>query len=89
MFTFDRFDDRGAGLVAIFSVEGVDLSHLLIYGKTDTRLREVVLNQSSLRTRIHNLRSYGINTSVEETVLAEMVRRENAESGDGREVMKT
>jgi len=58
--TIKGFEDHGQGLAAIFEYNNQF---------------EFVLNENNLRIRIDNLRKSGIDTSVEEAALAEIVRR--------------
>jgi hypothetical protein len=60
MLTIRAIEDRGMGLVAVFD---------------DSLEGRFALNEENLKTRITNLNSIGLDTSVENAALAEMVRR--------------
>jgi hypothetical protein len=57
---FVKFEGRDSGLRAVFRE----------YGK------EIVLNAEDLKSRIENLKPYRLDTSTEQAVLAELLRRE-------------
>lgn len=59
MLVIKKFEDRGAGLAAVFYDSFFDC--------------EIVLNEANLRTRIANLNIIGHDTSVENAALTGMV----------------
>jgi hypothetical protein len=60
MLQIQKFEDRGAGLAAVFWDE--------------IESREIVLNEPSLRMRIENMKAADLDVSAENAALAEMVR---------------
>lgn len=72
MVDFDRYEDRGAGMCAVFRLHHPRTEYFYDDDERFTfrRIWELPLNRESLEMRIRNSKELGLDCSVSEHVLA-------------------